>query len=211
MEYYNETGEEAILVLLDGEKAYDRQDHKFMIQLLEHIGYDGFTLEAIKAMYNQVEARMILNGEMTDAITIEGGVRQGCPLSCYLYIIMVETLAERIRSNPKIVGVTEPETKTKTKVSLFADDTSGLLVGMKSVQELRKVIRTFEQATGAKLNDDKTFMIALGGMRKKIENLDLKSLGINFDFMPSEGNDTLEILLEMTSNKTKQWNKAYIN
>ena len=77
---------------------------------------------------------------------------------------------ERIRSNPKIIGVTEPETKIKTKVSLFADDTSGLLVGMKSVQEFRKAIRTFEQATGAKLNDDKTFMIALAvshGFRNK--------------------------------------------
>ena len=186
MEYYNETGEEAVLVLLDGEKAYDRQDHDFMIQLLEHIGYSGFTLEAIKAMYNKVEARIVLIGEMTDPITIEGGVRQGCPLSCYLYIFMVETLAERIWSDPKIIGVTEPETNIKTKVSLFADDTSGLLVGMESVQALREVIRTFEQATGAKLNDDKTFMIALGGMRIKTENLDLKSLGINFDFMPEE-------------------------
>ena len=95
MEYYNKTQREAIVLLFDGEKAYDRQDHGFMLSLLEFLGFGGFVLDAVRTMYTGILAKLVLNGRLTKEIKVQGGVRQGCPLSCYLYIIMVEACSRR--------------------------------------------------------------------------------------------------------------------
>jgi len=59
---------------------------------------------------------------LPETIRIERGVRQGCPMSCLLYNITIEPLAEMIRRSIlkgfRIKGIQE-----KTLVSLFADNT----------------------------------------------------------------------------------------
>ena len=49
-------------------------------------------ISIIEALYNNIEARIKINGNLSLSFPIETGVRKGCPLSMILYIILVEVM-----------------------------------------------------------------------------------------------------------------------
>ena len=67
----------------------------FMIKVLERSGITGTYLNIIKAINSKPTANM--NGEKLQAIPLKSGVRQGCPLSPYLFNTVFEVLAKAIR------------------------------------------------------------------------------------------------------------------
>ena len=68
-----------------------------MIKVLERAGIQGTYLNIIKAIYSKPTANIKLNGEKFPAIQLKSGTRQGCPLSPYLFNIVLEVLARAIR------------------------------------------------------------------------------------------------------------------
>ena len=80
---------------------------------------------------------------MTSPINIERGVRQGCPLSSYIFIICIEILSNNyINQNIEICGLTI--NNKEIKQSLFADDATYVLDGTKrSLKTLLKTINNF--------------------------------------------------------------------
>jgi hypothetical protein len=61
-----------------------------------------------------------VNGEKLEAIPLKSGTRQGCPLSPYLFNVVLEVLTRAIRQQKEIKGIQIG--KDKVKISLFADD-----------------------------------------------------------------------------------------
>jgi hypothetical protein len=86
-----------MIILLDAEKAFDKIQHPFMIKDLESSGIQGPYLNIIKTIYSKPVTNIKLNGEKLEAIQLKSGTRQGCPLSSYLFNIVVEVLARAIR------------------------------------------------------------------------------------------------------------------
>ena len=74
----------------------------------------------IKAVYSKPKANIDLNEEKLKWIPLESGARQGCPLSPYLFNIVLEILARAIIQWKEIKGILIG--KEEIKVSLFADD-----------------------------------------------------------------------------------------
>ena len=91
-----------------------------MIKVLERFGIQGSFLNIIKAIYSKLTANIKLNGEKFKAIPLKSGTRQGCPLSPYLFNIVLEVLAIAIRQHKEIMGIRIG--KDQVKLSLFADD-----------------------------------------------------------------------------------------
>jgi hypothetical protein len=85
-----------MIISLDAEKASDKIQHPFMIKVLERSGIQGPNLNIIKAIYIKQVANIKLNGEKLEAILLKSGTRQGCPLSPYLFNIVLEVLARAI-------------------------------------------------------------------------------------------------------------------
>ena len=75
-----------------------------MIKILERAGIQGTYLNIIKAIYSKRTANIKLNGEKVQAIALKSGTRQGCPLSPYLFNIVLEILAIAIRHQKEIKG-----------------------------------------------------------------------------------------------------------
>ena len=76
-------------------KSFDKIQHPFMLKVLERTGIQGSYLNIVKAIYSKPEASIKLNGEKLEAIPLKSGTRQGCPLSPYLFNIVLEVLARQ--------------------------------------------------------------------------------------------------------------------
>ena len=85
-----------MIISLDAEKAFDKIQHPFMIKVLERSGIQGPYLNMIKAIYRKPVANTKLNGEKLEAIPLKSWTREGCPLSPYLFNIVLEVLARAI-------------------------------------------------------------------------------------------------------------------
>jgi hypothetical protein len=76
-----------------------------MIKVLERSGIQGLYLNIIKAIYRKPVVNIKVNGEKLEAIALKLGPRKGCPLSPYLFNIVLEVLARAIRQQKDIKGI----------------------------------------------------------------------------------------------------------
>ena len=96
-----------------------------------------------------------MNGEKLKAIPLKSGTRQGCPLSSYLFNIVLEVLAIAIRQHKGITGIRIG--KDEVKLSLFADNMIVYISDPKnSTKELLQLINTFSNVAGYKINSKKS-------------------------------------------------------
>jgi hypothetical protein len=108
-----------------------------MIKDLERSGIQGPYLNIVKAIYSKPVTNIKLNGENLEAIPLKSGTRQGCPLSPYLFNIILEVLAKAIRQQKEVKGI--PIGREEVKISLFEDDMTIYLSDSKnSTRELLK-------------------------------------------------------------------------
>jgi hypothetical protein len=94
-----------MIISLDAEKAFDKIQYPFMIKVMERSGIQGPYLKKIKAIYSKPVANIKVNGEKLEAIPLKSGTRQGCPLTPYLFNIVLEALARAIQQQKEIKGI----------------------------------------------------------------------------------------------------------
>ena len=87
-----------MIISIDAQKAFDKNQHQFMIKNLQKAETEGTYLNIIKAIYDKPTANTILNGDKLKAFPPKSGTRQGCPLSPLLFNIVLEVLATAIRA-----------------------------------------------------------------------------------------------------------------
>lgn len=60
------------------------------------------------------------NGNSTGWFQLHSGLRQGCPVSPYLFLLVIEEIAARIREDSNIEGIAMGD--NAHKISLYADE-----------------------------------------------------------------------------------------
>ena len=194
LDYIERTNETGILISLDQEKAFDRVDRSFLMDLLNRFGFGPDFCNWIKTFYKDANMQIILNGWLTQKIPLLRGVRQGDSLSPLLYILCVEVLACSIRNSPNIKGFLLPGAKGKQfKVRQYADDTTSFVKDYNSLKNLFDIISVYEKGSGAKLNRSKTEAMWLGAWRNRSDEplgltwvRKLKIVGVVFGTVPVE-------------------------
>jgi hypothetical protein len=143
-----------MIISFDTEKTFDKIQHPFMIKVLERSRIQGPYLNIIKATYSKPVANIKLNGEKLEATPLKSGTRKGCPLSPYLFNIVLEVLAKAIRQQKKIKGMQIG--KKEVKIPLFADDMIVYVSDHKnSSGELLNLINNISAVAGYKINSNK--------------------------------------------------------
>ena len=100
------------------------------------------------------------NGFLTDRISMKRGIFQGCPISPYLFLLVIEIMALSIRQHDQIKGI--PVKNQEVKISLFADDSVCFLDGSDSFSQLFEVLFKFGKYSGCKINFSKTEAVWIG-------------------------------------------------
>ena len=125
--YASEKNIPGLLLFLDFQKAFNTLEWSFIRKGLSRYGFGPSIMSWFDTLYHETESCITNNGWSSVFFKLGRGVRQGCPLSPYLFILAVEVLATAIRKNKKITGITI--NKNEFKISQYADDTILILDG----------------------------------------------------------------------------------
>ena len=155
------------LLSLDQEKAFDRVDWAFLSRTLETMGFGPGFRQWVRLFYCNAESAVVVNGWTSPSFSPSRRVRQSCPLSPLLYVLVVEVLAANIRTSPNIVGVTLPGTFEELRSSGYADDTTVAVTTEVSITEVFSIYDLYERGSGAKLNRGKSKGLWIGAWKDR--------------------------------------------
>ena len=151
----------AYLVMLDQEKAFDRVDPTYLLDVLRAYKIPEYLINWVSIIYSLVPTKLCINGQVTESILLKSGVRQGCPLSPLLFVLSIEPLANLIREHPEYRGVSLPNNAI-IKVAMFADDTCFYAKDEKSIRIIKEMTDIYANGSGGKANIDKTEILPIG-------------------------------------------------
>ena len=166
------------IIALDQEKAYDKIDHDYMWRILAKNGFPKNFINRVKSLYSKAETSVMINGVRPKPIKIERGVRQGDPMSCILYDLAIEPLAQAIRKS-KLQGIKIPGSKDRLIVTLFADDTLVYIQENDNLKILETIIDKFCKASTAKFNMEKTEYLPIGNKTYRKNVIETRQIGTN--------------------------------
>ncbi|KAI2661582.1 hypothetical protein H4Q32_007217 [Labeo rohita] len=110
-------------------------------------------------IYKDIKSSVFLQFDTSYRFPINRGVRQGCGISPFLFLLVVELLSLNIRHNPNIKGLRIFD--SEIRISQLADDTTLLLENTNQVAKALEIINTFSEASGLKLNIPKCEILCL--------------------------------------------------
>ena len=112
-------------IKLDMSKAYDRVEWSFLGQMMEKLGFCQRWIQLIMKCVSTVSYRIKVNGALSESFEPERGLRQGDPLSPYLFLLCAEgfsALLAKAEEDGLISGVKICRNAPSISHLLFADD-----------------------------------------------------------------------------------------
>ena len=122
MNYVSKKNIPGLLLFIDFEKAFDSLEWSFIERTLQYFGFGSSLINWFQTFYKNIESCVQNNGWASCFFQLQRGVRQGFPLSPYLFILSAEILAKAVRSNKNIKGISV--NNSEIKISQYADDTT---------------------------------------------------------------------------------------
>ncbi|KAL9989410.1 hypothetical protein ACROYT_G003957 [Oculina patagonica] len=131
---YTETEQiPGLLLFVDFEKAFDTLEWSFVKRTFQFYNFGPSLIKWIELFYKDIQSNVLNNGWASEFFSLGRGVRQGCPLSPYIFILCAEILANAMRNNKDIKGILVED--TEVKISQYADETTLILNGTKKSLE----------------------------------------------------------------------------
>ncbi|CAL2239107.1 unnamed protein product [Prunus armeniaca] len=141
---------------LDMAKAYDRVEWCFVEVMMHRLGFAESWITRIMDCITTVSFSVLWQGNPLGHIVLHRGIRQGCPLSPYIFLICAEGftgLIQQAEQLGRIRGVKVAAEAPPVSHLFFADYSLIFLEAKREVfEEVKGIFATYEKASGQKIN-----------------------------------------------------------
>ncbi|RVW46685.1 LINE-1 retrotransposable element ORF2 protein [Vitis vinifera] len=219
------SGEEGVVFKIDFEKAYDHVSWDFLDHVLEMKGFGIRWRKWMRGCLSSVSFAVLVNGNAKGWVKASRGLRQGDPLSPFLFTIVADVLSRMLLKAEErnvLEGFKVGRNRTRVSHLQFADDT----IFFSSYREedmmtLKNVLLVFGHISGLKVNLDKSNIYGINleqnHLSRLAEMLDCKASGwpILYLGLPLGGNPKTsgfwDPVIERISRRLDGWQKAYLS
>jgi hypothetical protein len=159
----NSWNNHAFMLKIDLAKAFDRLEWNFISAALARKGLHAHFINLVHACISSPTFSVIINGQSYARFTSSRGVRQGCPLSLYLFVLAVNELSlalQEAMQNNNLTGISLGPDCPPIHSLLFADHL--LVCGNANIQEaaaMSRIISQFCRASGQVPNWNKSAIL----------------------------------------------------
>ena len=151
---------------VDYEKAYDSVSWDFLSYMLWRLGFCPKWIQWIEGYLKSVSVSVLVKGSPTTEFIPQRGLRQGDPLAPLLFNIVAEALIGLMREvvDKKLFsGFLVGKNNVEVSILQYVDDT--IFFGEATIQNvtaIKTIMRSFELASGLKINFAKSCFGAIG-------------------------------------------------
>jgi hypothetical protein len=131
---------QAFLLKIDLAKAFDRLEWHFITTALQRLGFNSHFINLVFSCISSSSLSILVNDQPTPYFFPQRGLRQGCPLSPYLFVIAINELSLSLQealTQSSLQGITLAEGAPPIHSLLFADDL--ILCGTANLQEAQAI------------------------------------------------------------------------
>ena len=161
MSYVEDTDQEGWVMSVDYEKCFDKIERQSLIGAMKVFNFGTNMMQWVEILYKHSTLKVVNNGHLTSKIVQTRGCKQGAPCSPYFFLICAELLAHQLRDNKNIQGF--EINNFKKLFGQYADDMDLYFKNTKrNFKEIKATLSAFCQATGLKINYDKTSLYRIG-------------------------------------------------
>lgn len=97
-----------VLLQLDFAKTFDMVSWDFLFATMAYMGVPGSFTNIVKMLLQGASTTVSLNSQLTEAFPIKRGVRQGCPLEPYLFLMVAYPLNIAAKAEPGLKDISLP-------------------------------------------------------------------------------------------------------
>lgn len=186
----------------DNGKAFDTLGWQFIFGAMKEINIPNGIARLIQFCMSSSRVTILVNGSGSGFIKPTRGLRQGNPLSPYLFIIAIEFLTKRINvaiQRGMLKGIKLAKQAPVLSHALYADDL--VILGQASgteVMDLEAIFDAFAQASGLQINPEKSSMWFSSDCTEDEKGAIMQHLGQNWQRIM---NDTWECLYPHNSSQ----------
>jgi hypothetical protein len=175
-------GESYVAVKADMSKAYDRVEWDFLRQMMLKMGFNTGWVDVVMRCVTTANYRIKVNGQATKVFSPTRGLRQGDPLSPYLFVICAEGLTALLKEaegRGVLSGLKICPRAPSLSHLFFADDSVML---MKARREeavvLKEILQLYENCSGQCINVEKSSLLFSANAKQRDKEMVKVELGI---------------------------------
>ncbi|RVW16209.1 Transposon TX1 uncharacterized 149 kDa protein [Vitis vinifera] len=219
------SGEEGVVFKIDFEKAYDHVKWDFLDHMLEKKGFSPRWRKWMSGCLSSVSFAILVNGSAKGWVKASRGLRQGDPLSPFLFTLVADVLSRmlmRAEERNMLEGFRVGRNRTRVSHLQFADDAIFFSNSREEeLQTLKSLLLVFGHIFGLKVNLNKSSIYGINldqaHLSRLAEMLDCKASGwpILYLGLPLGGNPKScgfwDPVVERISSRLDGWQKAYLS
>ncbi|CAM8926948.1 unnamed protein product [Rhodiola kirilowii] len=202
---------------LDMSKAYDRVEWRYLKFLLLKFGFEDKWVNMVINYVSSVRYTVCINGKLTQLAVPERGLRQGDPLSPYLFILCSEWLNHsllKLQMDRSIEGIKVSRRAPSVTHLMFADDCLLLFkVGATTAVVISSLLRHYERISGQAVNYNKSEIVLSPNIHEAVRNniqaiLSVKLVGHHEKYLGLPLSLKRKLTINFSSIIDKLWNKT---